>query len=145
MSPFFVISFSVRTLLLFLCFCFPLLAQDEIVVHLATEEKGLPLYLAPFQKEGSGFEKSYITALEQVLHFDFAHDGQTEVVSSTKCPRKLEVKISQKTASVKLTLPNASKGIEEVPLTGELAKDRFALHQIHDTLFQALYDLAPSD
>lgn len=74
-----------------------------------------------------------------MLHFDFAHDGQTEVVSSTKCPRKLEVKISQKTASVKLTLPNASKGIEEVPLTGELAKDRFALHQIHDTLFQALY------
>jgi TolB protein len=116
-----------------------LLAEEEIVVHLASQESLTPLYLSAIQESGSGFEKSYLASLEKVLRFDFEHDGKTEITSLQKATYRVETEIKQKVANIKLIVGQTVKGIEGIPLTGELAKDRQTMHRIHDALFQTLF------
>jgi TolB protein len=128
-----------RILLLFLCLATPLLADEEIVVHLSSQVELTPLYLAPIQVSDSGFDKNYIASLEKVLRFDFEHNGKTEISGSPKTLCKIETEIKNRKATVKLSSGSSSKGIEGIHLTGELAKDRQLLHRIHDTLLHALF------
>jgi len=126
--------------LLLLC-CIPLLANDEIVVHLSSQEQLMPLFLAPLQDKESGFDKSYLSALEKVLRFDFDHNGKTEISTSSKTVYKVETVITKKIANIKIIYGESVKGIEGITLTGELAKDRQILHRVHDTLFETLFNV----
>ena len=98
-----------------------------------------PLYLAPFQDKESGFDKSYLSALEKVLRFDFEHNGKTEISSSSKTAYKVETEIHHKNATVKVTSDEMAKVIEGITLMGTLAQDRQIMHRIHDTIFQTLF------
>lgn len=128
-----------RILLLFLCFCTSLCADEEIVVHVGTQTQLTPIRLLPIPDQGSGFEKTYVNALEKILRFDFEHNGKTELSSSSKSHCTVEAEIKQKELSVKLTFPDKVKGLEGVALTGDLSKDRQTIHRIHDTLFQTIF------
>lgn len=116
-----------------------LLASQEIVVHLTSQERSAPLYLAPIQEKGSGFEKSYIASLEKVLRFDFTHNGKTELISSPDKGGKIEVTIQHKKLKIQATAAGSSKGIEGVALTGDLSQDRKILHKIHDAILENLF------
>ena len=116
-----------------------LLANQEIVVHLPSQEHTIPLYFAALQEKGSGFEKSYIDSLEKVIRFDFSHNGKTELISSPHKSEKLEVTIHQKKLKVQATTAGASKGVEGIALTGDLSQDRKILHKIHDVILENLF------
>lgn len=128
-------------ILLFLFLFFPLFADEEIVVHLSTQERLMPVYIAPIQVNESGFDQSYVSSLEKVLRFDFEHNGKTEVVSTQKDAAKIETFIKQKVLKIKLTFAQTGmvKGVEGIALTGNLANDRRLMHRIHDTLFETVF------
>ena len=130
-----------RILLLALFAFSPLFADEEITVHLTSQESLAPLYIAPLSDSGSGFEKSYVASLEKVIRFDFDHNGTTETMSSAKGASKLEAEIKEKSLKMKLTKAGAGtvKGIEGISLTGDLNKDRQTLHRAHDSLLAALF------
>ncbi len=141
-EPFFAISFGMRILLFTLLLLSPLFAEEEITIHLSSQESLVPLHLSSITESGSGFEKSYITALEKVLRFDFNHNGITEVSSSSKGAATFEVVIKQKSlkATLAATATSHAKGVEGVTLTGNLAQDRITLHSVHDTLLTSVFD-----
>jgi TolB protein len=128
-------------ILLFIFFLgFPLFANDEITVHLTTQNNLAPLFIHSIAESGSGFEKNYLAALEKVVRFDFDHNGVTQICSSPNGSATLDILIDQKKLSMKLTRGKISKGVDQIVLTGDLNKDRQTLHRIHDTLLGALYD-----
>jgi TolB protein len=128
-----------RLLILLLLPFLPLYADEEIIVHVATQESLSPIYLAPIQDKESGFDKTYLTDLEKVLRFDFAHNGKTEPTGLAKNVPKIETEITQKRLKLTLMQTHVVKGIEGVALTGDLLLDRQILHKIHDTLFETLF------
>ena len=119
----------------------PLFADEEITVHVASQENLTRLYIIPISESGSGFDKSYMTSLEKVIHFDFDHNGTTETVISPKEACRLDVQIKQKILAMKLSqaVNGTAKGVEGIALTGDLNQDRQTLHRIHDSLLSALF------
>lgn len=150
--------------LFFLLFV-PLFADEEIVVHLSNEERLAPLYLHPIESKHSGFDANYLHALEKVLHFDLNHNGRTEVVAQTAARKKqvnlekglriferekwralgceyvAKTEITNKTFTITLfSVHNGSlKGLEAIPLSGNLDKDRRIIHSIADSMHAALF------
>ena len=122
-------------------FVTPLFADEEITVHVTSQENRTPLYIVPISESGSGFEKSYITSLEKVIRFDFDHNGMTETTLFAKGACRLDAQIKQKILTMKLSqaTSGAAKGVEGIALTGELSHDRQTLHHVHDSLLSALF------
>lgn len=148
---------------------FPLTASaetnDPIVVRLATETQLIPMYLAHFNGNGSGFESSYCSQLEKVLQFDLDHNGMTYLLDTSpekdkmaaatainQAPRTsdwkalsafyiVKVQIQDKKLSARLFAANAetSKSIDDLPLTGDLSRDRRQIHQLADIIHKALF------
>lgn len=155
-----------KWLFFFLLFAAPLFGDEEIVVHLSNEENLSALYLNPIEDIRSGFDASYLRALEKVLSFDLNHNGRTELVTQSN-PRKEQAKrekglhvfererwrelgcdyvvkaaISNKKFTTSLfSVGNGSiKGIDGVPLSGNLDNDRRIIHSIADSMHEALFN-----
>ncbi len=143
----------------------PLFADDEIVVHLSSEEKCAPLYLTPIEDIRSGFDTQYLQALEKVLSFDLDHNGRTGVIPHTKkykeqakqesglhvferekwralgCDFVVKTAISNKkfTTTLFSVQTGTIKGIDGVQLSGNIQQDRRIIHSIADSMHEALF------
>lgn len=118
---------------------FQLLAEDEIVVHLTSQESFTPISLASIDSKESSFDQNYLLALERVLRFDFEHNGKTEIKKGASI--KIEPAIVKKMFRIKLTNSSRGsvKGLEGIPLTGQLPHDRQIMHRMHDAIFETLF------
>lgn len=132
---------ALTPLFFFLSLFLPLASEEEIIVHLASEQTLFPLYLQPLSEKASGFDAGYVKGLEQVFRFDFGHDGRIELSRDSKTPCHLEVSLNQKELSFKLINTKTGNvfGQEKLPLSGVLDKDRRLVHQIHDAIFAKLF------
>jgi len=144
-----------------------LAANEEIVVRLATESTRLPLFIEAIQNEKSNFDASYLQALSSIFSYDMNYNGMTEVVlpkdkkryqalsSQTgfdtacdfnKCKDVdlfyvIKMKMEGKNLVTKVISVNgqSTKLIEGISCTGELAKDRKAIHYLADSICQMLF------
>ena len=159
-----------RYLLLFLCLCgsaFGAVKEDKdpIVVRLETNVQLMPLYLGKIIDDTSGFDRSYLTQLEQVLSFDLDHNGMTCLAKRSNAKDLLVTsaafdqlgtskqwkdqnvyfvvlaKVKDKKLSVRiLSINNNSlKAIDAIALTGDLSQDRRFIHQVSDRIHKALF------
>ncbi len=143
----------------------PLFAEEEIVVHLASQERLAPLYLNPIQDVRSGFDAAYLRSLEKVLSFDLNHNGRTELVTQSSarkaqaknenglhvfekekwralgCEYVVKIAVADKTLSASLYSISTGtvKGIDGIPLKGKLEQDRRILHSVADSMHEALF------
>lgn len=138
--------------------------SETIVVRLATETQLIPMYLSHFIEKGSGFDPEYYCSqLEQVLQFDLNHNGMTYLLDQSQQREKLagsfdqlpkssdwkalsalyivKVQVQDRKLSARLYAANSetSKSINDMPLTGDLSKDRRQIHQLADTIHKALF------
>ncbi|MEI8365042.1 MAG: Tol-Pal system protein TolB [Parachlamydiaceae bacterium] len=139
--------------------------EDPIVVCLKTEAQRIPLYLTHFNTTNSGVGASYCTQLENILQFDLDHNGMTYILKSSTDKEKqaaanvfdqspkgpdwkaigafyvVKVRIQDKSLSARLFAANggSSKSIDGLALSGDLARDRRQIHQLADTIHQALF------
>lgn len=103
---------------------------ETLFVQLATEAPLLPVYI------------SGNSPLIDILKFDFSHNGVTKVVGEEKGADyviQTEIKDKKLTIQVLSVDDKTMKSVENVPLTGDLGKDRRTIHQISDSLFKALF------
>lgn len=131
-----------KWLSLFLLLIAPVFADDSIVVPLQTDNQLMPLYLAPFKGQQSGFPPSYTQELEEVMRFDLDHNGATYVIKNEKdAYYTLEVSIRDRKLSATVTSlePPMAKKVEGLQLSGQLGADRSLLHQLADTIHETLF------
>lgn len=139
--------------------------EEPILVRLAVETERLPIYVSQVDAKKSGFEESYGRELEKILLFDLAYNGMTYIVTPSK-EREIQaetasfdlppnaskwkslcafyvvkMRIEDQKAAVRLFSQNAdlAKAIENIPLTGDLAKDRRQIHQLADKIHKAIF------
>lgn len=145
-------------LYLFLTFCSLAYSEETILVKLQTESQLMPLYLGKFKEENTDLGHAYLEQLWKVFQFDLDNNGITSVVD-----KKLSVdfdkvspsdfkgeniyyavipKVSQGKLNVKVVsvISETIKGIDSVPLTGDLVKDRRQIHLVADAIHKALFD-----
>ncbi len=139
--------------------------SDPIVVRLATESQLLPLYLAKFYNDNSGFDAEYLNKLESVLLFDLSHNAMTYPVPHTtdrdaqaakesfeQSPNAqawknlnvfyvIKARVKNKTLSVQMLSVNSGsiKNVGGLSLTGTLSKDRRQIHQVADMIHKVLF------
>lgn len=131
---------------------------QEIRVYLNTESTLTPVYLKKLQSDNS-LDQNYLNQLEAVLQFDFNYNGSTCVapynpqkenvplqVAAWKdlgVPHVLCGVISNKNLSISvLSVQNGSlKQFPEIPLSGQLSKDRRQIHLAADGIHKALFGI----
>lgn len=143
--------------------------DDEIYVTLDTETPLLPTFLAKIETDECPFAKEYLRSLENVLRFDLQYNGATRVLSEQEVEKLsslkqqnsfdtqpdfeklkdddvlylVKLKIQNKDLIAKIISVNGQEArtIDQISLSGDLAKDRVKIHQladaIHSLLFQA--------
>lgn len=138
--------------------------NDEIVVHLQTESRLIPVYVSHIDALKPDFEKAYVNLLESVLRFDFLNNGTTQLIDFTTQREELAKRTGLKpaelltqwkgTGATYLVVPtlngkelsarllNVSNGIVKeiagIALSGKLAEDRRQLHRLSDALHLAI-------
>ena len=133
---------------------------EDITVRLPTQTRLLPLYLADLSSHDTEFSTDYLAQLEEVLAFDLAHNGTTQLAAHTPERKALTAKTADLDAwkqegvlyvvlprveanhlSVRfLNLANGSQHeLDDITLSGSLAKDRRSVHRVADALHQALF------
>jgi len=155
------------TLILIVAFHSLVASEDgeQIVVKLATESRLMPLYMAKFYHEASGLDATYIKKLENILAFDLSHNGKTYTVKLSSEREKIanslpfdsfgnkadwqaqniyfvvKAQIANKKMEIRVfnVGGNEIKTSNAVLLTGELNKDRRAIHQLADTIHKTLF------
>lgn len=108
---------------------------EAMVVQLETELELYPIYI-------SSTNTSYGKQLEEVLKFDFAHNGKTRLAdqeAGSAYVIKPKVQNQQLKLEISETHSNTVKTIENISLTGDLKQDRKTIHQISDTIFKTLF------
>jgi len=139
---------------------------EEIRIYLPTSSALEPLYFGKIQCPDQSLPPPYLNQLEGVLHFDFSHNGATNVVPPHLQKEQLlanpnlsialnpstwknmgvayviKLAIAKKTLSAHvLAAQNGSlKHFTQITLTGTLAKDRRIIHQLVDSIHKALFD-----
>ncbi len=141
-------------------------AKDKgMVVRLPTQTSLAPLYLSSFSTDHSGFDSTYVKALEKVLQFDLHHNGRTQLVPHTKkreaqaikepfgapfntlawrdlnLPFIVRIHLANKKLSAETfsTDDAVTKNIQGIPLSGDLATDRQRIHQLADSIHHAFF------
>lgn len=138
---------------------------SEIIVHLPTEKPLLPIYLLPFHLGDSSADPGYLGKLEKVLHFDLENNGATtlyprkeeldllakpgDIQAFTQSPTwtknniayVMKVEVAKNTLSARLFMTGSgvSKGIDNLPLTGNLDQDRGQIHRLADLIHKTLF------
>lgn len=140
-------------------------SDEEIFVKLETDNQLMPLYLGRFIEDQPGFDQAYLRQLENIFQFDMGHNGTTYLVPHTKQNDVLATaeafdhpvnsnswtafnisyivlsKIKDRKLSARLFAINSDsiRAIQDISLTGELAEDRWRIHQLSDTIHKALF------
>lgn len=138
---------------------------EPIVVRLATESQLIPVFLAKFSDDQSGFSSAYLEDLEKVLRFDLKHNGMTNLIprnaeldtlagkstfdkpdnmsawKSFNVYYLIKVRVSDKKLSVRIfaVTTNGVKVANDITLTGQLSQDRRSIHKLADTMHKALF------
>lgn len=157
---------KIRTLIIYfwtICFCLSAKEDpDQIIVHLSSEPPLLPIYLTSLCGSEFSFKQDYLNSLEQILSFDFDHNGMTYVVKKSTSKEALakstqndltnwidhdvyfviQLQANQKQLNVRLLLINSNeiKTISGLNLTGNLNQDRRSMHQLADQIYKALFN-----
>ena len=144
--------------LLFFLIASVLHAEETILVKLQTESQLMPLYLGKIQEERTEMGPAYLEQLWKVLKFDLDNNGFTQTVDKKinvdfekAAPANFKTdnlyyavlpKVSQGKLNVKVisVISETIKGIDSVPLTGDLSKDRRQIHLVADAIQKALFD-----
>lgn len=143
--------------LIFLLFASLAHSDETILVKLQTESQLMPLYLGKIQEERTEMGPAYLEQLWNILKFDLDNNGTTytidkkfnvdfEKVSPSNfkgenlyyavVPKVSQGKLTVKVVSV---ISDTVKGIDSVPLTGDLSKDRRQIHLVADAIHKALF------
>jgi TolB protein len=157
------ISIVLTTFLMtFMGICFA--DSEALIVKLQTEQNLSPLYLLPVNDSQNAFEKSYIQKLEQILQFDLANNGSTELLQrnrvkedqagirledpstasrwSTIGPQFVagaEISGNKISAKVLFTSNRTLASTGSLPITGDIDLDRRQVHRLADALHQILF------
>ncbi|MBS0622783.1 MAG: hypothetical protein JSR80_07485, partial [Verrucomicrobia bacterium] len=152
---------------LFLYLFLPLMAEQEIVIHLATDATLEPVYVAPWTQDArrGSIDADLARKLHEVLCFDFNYNGHNEVLPHTP-ERKEQARaerfsappdvkrwkemgaryllrghLSGNTLFIKAFHIGQTQeiGVYQVELDGNLSEDRKQLHQLADRLHKTLY------
>ncbi len=159
---------TMKRILLLVCSCllfhFEGNSVEEIRVELGTEIKLTPIYIGAFETDGS-LPSGYERALQQVVERDFKYNGSSYLLpKEAKKELLLHEKegarafnraawreygvnhiVTGKIAAGKLFVKalDCTTGIlkqfKEVPITGDLSRDRAQMHYIADTLHLAFF------
>lgn len=137
--------------------------QGEIRVRLTTESPLSPLYIAQMEGEGGAY-KGYLKRLQEVLEFDLSHAGYFKVLReqpqketqiwqhdlkeafNSKQWREWGIAYAVRGTATNDTLhlyvldvqKRVLKQFEEIPLTGEITKDRRQIHKVCNALVKVL-------
>lgn len=161
---------SIFALLSLLCFLSPFHFshaddRDSMEVRLSTESRLSPLYLAPLSSNSESFSALYLDSLLAVLHFDFAHNGFTQIIKSSSeldnltdseqfgtvenmqtwknknIAYVLKGILLENSLSLQVinTLESSIKQSPPLPLSGNLDKDRKQIHRLSDILHKELF------
>lgn len=127
--------------LFFLLFFFSsALRAEEIVVHLAAHSSLQPLYLEIKESDPKVFSATYVKELEEVLCFDFNHNGKTQVTKNKTHTYSIKATVSAKNIAVHFSdREGNAKKLEPVALTGKLNEDRRKIHKISDAIFESFF------
>lgn len=138
---------------------------DPIYIKLETEIELSPICIGSIEEQKSGFGFDYLDKLDQVLRFDFNHNGYTYVTKNTqeeiqalrnlsfeaqktvpewsgKQLYLLRTRIQNQTLDARLYIVDKQiiKTIDKIPLTGNLTHDRRQIHALADSIFKALFN-----
>ena len=145
-------------------------ASDVIYVTLDSETPLLPLFLSQVEASNTKLSKEFLNTLRDVLFFDLNYNGATRVLSPKETARmsslenqnsfdatcdfgkikhdnvlyliKLKVTGNELAARVISVNGEQSRLIDQITLTGDLAKDRIKIHQLQDTIHKLLFERA---
>ncbi|HSX12370.1 MAG TPA: Tol-Pal system protein TolB [Rhabdochlamydiaceae bacterium] len=141
--------------------------ENEIRVHLHTQEALAPLYLGRIQDASSPLNADYLKKLSEILHFDLNHNGFTKVAAPREDLEKaLEEKNphlafkhefwdkskmafvvkpflvqSQFHCYVYSSRKGSLKQFKDIILTGDLSQDRRLLHRLADSIQKELFNV----
>jgi len=141
-------------------------SSQEIRVYLSTASPLQPLYFAKLQCGDGSLASAYLGQLEQVLQFDFSHDGSSKLLPLNNQKEQLlsdkntsaafhpaswknlgaafvvKGTVSNKTLTVQtLSVHDGSlKQFSNIALSGSLAQDRKTLHKLADAIHKTFYN-----
>lgn len=142
----------------------PLMCED-LVIHVPTQKKLQPAYVTEIHAKASPFERDYPKQLQEVLKFDFQHNGRTSVVDSNPEAEKIladekyqrafypkmlqdlhvsyvvqaRIEGKQLLTSVYVASSSVLKHFKTLELSGHLCDDRRLIHRLADGIFQDLF------
>lgn len=144
--------------------CTPLAAVEEIRVELATQEKLTPLYINKWNASGS-LPSAYLQQLRGILQFDLQHCGYSNVLPTDEQVEKalapsdpaaafqvqncgaahhvIKAVVEEKKLSLYVfsTRTGTLKQFQNIPLTGDLSKDRRQVHKLADGIVKTLFNV----
>ncbi len=131
---------------------------EEIQIQLPTASVLETLYLGKIEGKDPSFNSLYLAQLEEILLFDFNHNGSTSVVTqSPERERQLKTptafwkkegvsyvvscKVQERSLHATLFTSDTAKlqTFNHIPLTGELASDRRQIHKLADSIHKILF------
>lgn len=142
----------------------PLLCED-LIIHVPTQKKLQPAYITEIHVKSSPFGSDYVKQLEEVLKFDFKHNGRTSVVESNFEAEKIladekyqrafypkmlqdlhvgyviqaRIEGKQLLTSVYVASSSVLKHFKPLELSGHLCDDRRGIHRLSDGIFLDLF------
>ena len=133
---------------------------QEIRIYLPTAASLESLYLGKISTSDASFDANYLQQLEAILHFDLNHNGSTQVApynvqkesflnqnpkmwKGLNATHAVKPVIQDKMLSVTVfSSQNGSlKQFNEIPLTGNLGKDRRQIHKLADAIHKSLFGI----
>lgn len=147
---------------LFFSFALPSFCSEEIQIHLPTAPSLETIYIAKLQAQNTPFTTHYLHELDQVLLFDFQHNGATTI--EMRSPEKESHFLSKPSfqpgfwqhlkvayvlfcqiddrnlnATVLDTKTGHLQTFKHIPLTGNLNQDRRQIHKLADTIHASVF------
>lgn len=139
--------------------------DGSIVVVLSSDTQRLPVYVTPLKGDKAAYPQEYLSKLTKVLSFDLDHNGMMYLIKPSverdrlagaalpdtppfdsdwkalKAYYIVKGKVENDKLYIRLYSVNADqvKAMESIPVTGELSKDRRAIHQLADAIHKSLF------
>lgn len=125
---------------IFLCFTPFLHAQDEMVVHLSTDSKLIPITLSDIGGN-SGLSSSYRNEVKEILRFDLNYNGTSQITNNESLAKYyVRAEIEDKKLTLYLTSKNknSAKKVGPLALSGNMSQDRKKIHELADLIHRAI-------
>ena len=129
-------------LLFFTQLAFAVEDKTPMLVHLATEDDLIPIYLEKFVNENSGFDNGYPEQLKKILAFDLNHNGMTYLEDNRdQAAYHVLVRMKERRVEARVipVFNGTGKELEGVYLSGYLSEDRRQIHRLADMIHKALF------